>query len=49
MKEELFELDYCYWDTTNIVKKLKRKKKEKRAWDDWKDNNQKGAGNLNQG
>jgi|JI6StandDraft_1071083.scaffolds.fasta_scaffold01887_7 hypothetical protein len=29
MKEELFELDYCYWDTMNIVKKLKRKKKEK--------------------
>lgn len=22
-------MDYCYWDTTNIVKQLKRKKKEK--------------------
>jgi hypothetical protein len=29
MKEELFELEYCYWDTNKIVKKLKRKKKEK--------------------
>jgi hypothetical protein len=29
MKEEYFELEYSYWDTNNVVKKLRKKKKEK--------------------
>lgn len=28
MKEQLFELDYSYWDGPLVVKKLRRKKKE---------------------
>jgi hypothetical protein len=28
LREELIELEYSYWDGPNVVKKLRRKKKE---------------------